>query len=38
VESAEKAGERLLHFKYLKEALDELGMLRSWDPWMDLKD
>jgi ABC-type nitrate/sulfonate/bicarbonate transport system substrate-binding protein len=25
------------NFKYLKEALDELGMLRSWDPRMDLK-
>src|SRR5262247_3347212 len=26
------------NFKYLKEALEELGMLRSWDPKMDLKD
>jgi hypothetical protein len=26
------------NFKYLKEALDELGMLRSWDPRMDLKE
>jgi NitT/TauT family transport system substrate-binding protein len=26
------------NFKYLKQALDELGMLRSWDPRMDFKD
>jgi hypothetical protein len=26
------------NFKYLKEALDDLGMLHSWDPKMDLKD
>jgi hypothetical protein len=26
------------NFKYLKEALDELGMLHSWDPKMDFKE
>jgi hypothetical protein len=26
------------NFKYLKEVLDELDMLRSWDPRMDLKE
>jgi hypothetical protein len=24
------------NFKYLKEALNELGMLHTWDPKMDL--
>jgi hypothetical protein len=26
------------NFKYLKEVLDELDMLRSWDPRMDFKE
>jgi len=26
------------NFKYLKEALDELDMLRSWDPRLDFKE
>jgi hypothetical protein len=26
------------NFKYLKEVLDELGMLNTWDPRMDFKE
>ena len=38
MEPAEKPVSDYYNFKYLKEVLDELDMLRSWDPRMDFKE